>query len=55
MLRALNDGGYDGWYELEVMSDDGRNGNQFADSLWEWDPVELIRRALARKIAPLHG
>lgn len=45
MLRALEEGGFDGWYELEVMSDDGRNGNRYEDSLWERDPVELIRTA----------
>jgi sugar phosphate isomerase/epimerase len=45
MLRALQEGGFDGWYELEVMSDDGRNGNRWPDSLWERDPVELIRTA----------
>jgi sugar phosphate isomerase/epimerase len=45
ILGALIAAGYDGWYELEVLSDDGRNGNDFPDSLWKRDPVELIRSA----------
>jgi sugar phosphate isomerase/epimerase len=43
ILRALADGGFDGWFELEVLSDDGTFGNDFPDSLWHLDPVELIR------------
>ena len=45
ILDALGDAGYDGWYELEVLSDDGRNGNDFPDSLWKRDAVELVRAA----------
>ena len=43
ILGALDESGYAGWYELEVFSDDGRFGNDFADSLWKLDPVELVR------------
>ena len=43
ILRALREGGFSGWYELEVLSDDGTFGNDFADSLSKRDPVELIR------------
>jgi len=42
ILRALIEGGYDGWYELEVLSDDGTFGNDYADSLWKRDPQELV-------------
>ena len=42
ILRALIDGGYDGWYELEVLSDDGTFGNDFPDSLWKLDPAEVV-------------
>jgi len=45
MLRALDDSGFDGWYELEVVSDDGSFGNDFPDSLWKLDPGELISAA----------
>jgi sugar phosphate isomerase/epimerase len=44
-LRALHDGGYDGWFEIELLSDDGVFGNDFPDSLWRREPVELIRTA----------
>lgn len=43
ILGAIDDAGYDGWYELEVFSDDGRFGNQWDDSLWRLDPVEFVR------------
>ena len=45
ILGALADAHYDGWYELEVLSDDGRYGNAFPDSLWRQDPVDVVRRA----------
>ena len=40
---ALDQSGYTGWYELEIFSDDGRFGNDYDDSLWKLDPVELVR------------
>jgi sugar phosphate isomerase/epimerase len=43
ILGALDDAGYDGWYELEIFSDDGSYGNDFEDSLWRLDPVDLVR------------
>ena len=43
ILGALDESGYDGWYELELFSDDGRFGNDYEDSLWKLDPVELVR------------
>ena len=43
IFGALNDGGFDGWFELEVLSDDGTFGDDYPDSLWKLDPVELIR------------
>jgi sugar phosphate isomerase/epimerase len=43
ILGALDEAGYDGWYELEVFSDDGRFGNEWPDSLWKLDPVEFVR------------
>ena len=44
MLGALEAAGYDGWYELEVLSDNGVYGNAFSDSLWNLAPTELVRR-----------
>src|SRR5690606_8735604 len=29
LLRALRDAGYDGWYDMEVFSDDGRYGHAY--------------------------
>jgi sugar phosphate isomerase/epimerase len=44
IFEALIDGGFDGWYDLEVFSDDGRNGNEFSDSLWKLPPRTLLER-----------
>jgi sugar phosphate isomerase/epimerase len=41
-LKALAAGGFDGWVDLEIFSDDGRFGNDFPDSLWKLDPRELV-------------
>lgn len=43
ILGALDESGYEGWYELEIFSDDGRFGNDYADSLWKLEPIELVR------------
>ena len=48
MLGALDAGGFDGWYELEVISDDGRLGNDFPDSLWKRDPLEFVSDGRAK-------
>jgi sugar phosphate isomerase/epimerase len=44
ILGALESAGYDGWYELEVLSDNGIYGNAFPDSLWNANPSDLVRR-----------
>ncbi len=44
--RALEGAGYDGWYDVEVFSDDGRFGDAYPDSLWAVEPAELARRAV---------
>jgi sugar phosphate isomerase/epimerase len=46
-VRALEAGGYEGWYDVEVMSDDGTFGNAFPDSLWALSTGEIARRAMA--------
>jgi sugar phosphate isomerase/epimerase len=43
ILGALDEGGFDGWFDLEIFSDDGTFGESYPDSLWKLDPVELIR------------
>ena len=46
-LGALERGGYDGWYDLELFSDDGRWGTDLPDSLWKLPYTELLERAHA--------
>jgi sugar phosphate isomerase/epimerase len=46
-VRALEAAGYDGWYDVEVMSDDGTFGDAFPDSLWKLPVDEIARRAVA--------
>jgi sugar phosphate isomerase/epimerase len=48
ILGALDAGGYRGWYELEILSDDGRYADDFPDSLWKLDPFELVSVGRAR-------
>ena len=44
MFGALEAAGYDGWYDLEIFSDDGTFGTTHHDSLWRLDPLELVVR-----------
>jgi sugar phosphate isomerase/epimerase len=55
LLQILREGGYDGWLELEIFSDDGFMEQAFPDSMWAWDPVELIRRGRERTLAAWDG
>jgi len=45
-VNALLEGGYRGWLDVELMSDDGTFGNAFDDSLWALPAAELARRAV---------
>jgi sugar phosphate isomerase/epimerase len=38
ILRALDDAGYDGLYDIEIFSDDGTFGIAHEDSLWRLEP-----------------
>jgi sugar phosphate isomerase/epimerase len=42
LLEALEQGGFDGWYDLEIFSDD-----TYEDSLWKLPPAQLLARARA--------
>lgn len=44
ILGALERAGWDGFYDLEIFSDDGTFGNAFPDSLWAVPAEELARR-----------
>jgi sugar phosphate isomerase/epimerase len=50
IFGALDDGGFDGWFDLEIISDDGTHGFDYPDSLWKLDPVELLRRGRERTL-----
>ena len=48
ILRALDEAGYDGLYDVEIFSDDGTLGASYEDSLWRLSPAEaatLLRGA----------
>jgi sugar phosphate isomerase/epimerase len=44
VLGALHRAGWDGFYDLEIFSDNGAFGNAFPDSLWDVPAPELARR-----------
>jgi sugar phosphate isomerase/epimerase len=44
ILGVLEEVGWDGFYDLEIFSDNGAFGSAYADSLWDLDAVELARR-----------
>lgn len=46
MVDALEAGGYQGFYDIEIFSDDGRNGVALPDSVWAMDPREVYRRSI---------
>ena len=44
---ALESGGFKGWYDLEIFSDNGLWGQTYPDSLYNLEPAELAKRAVA--------
>jgi sugar phosphate isomerase/epimerase len=44
LLGALERAGWDGFYDLEIFSDNGAFGTAYPDSLWDVEPDELVRR-----------
>jgi sugar phosphate isomerase/epimerase len=48
LFGALDEGGFDGWFDLEIFSDDGSfTDRDFDDSLWKQDALEIVRRGRA--------
>lgn len=45
ILGALERAGWDGFYDLEIFSDNGTFGNAWPDSLWSVPTDELVTRA----------
>lgn len=43
LVATLIDAGFDGWYDYEVFSDDGRWGNAWPDSLWAKPHAEFLK------------
>jgi sugar phosphate isomerase/epimerase len=43
ILGALDEGGFSGWFEMEVLSD-----TEFPDSLWKLDPVDFVATCRAK-------
>jgi sugar phosphate isomerase/epimerase len=48
IFGALDAAGFDGWYDIEIFSDNGLFGNDYPDSLWKQDPREVARRGVAQ-------
>ena len=46
-FATLRECEWDGWLDLEILSDDGRFEQAFPDSLWKQDPLDVVRRGLA--------
>ena len=44
IVGALDRAGWDGFYDLEIFSDNGTFGNAWPDSLWDVPALELARR-----------
>ncbi|HZP73560.1 MAG TPA: sugar phosphate isomerase/epimerase family protein [Gaiellaceae bacterium] len=47
ILGALDAAGWDGFYDIEIFSDDGTFGNAYADSFWAAPAEETLARARA--------
>lgn len=45
LLRTIEDAGYEGWYDLEVFSDDGSYVERLPDSLWLVPHEEMLQTA----------
>jgi sugar phosphate isomerase/epimerase len=48
MCASLIQAGYQGWYELEIFSDDGTYGSDFPDSFWKIPHREMLSTAKAK-------
>jgi sugar phosphate isomerase/epimerase len=55
MLGLLDAAGWDGFYDLEIFSDNGVFGNAFPDSLWDLPPEQLARRGRESFLACWNG
>jgi sugar phosphate isomerase/epimerase len=44
ILGALERAGWDGFYDVEIFSDNGSFGAAYPDSLWDQDPADVVGR-----------
>lgn len=45
LLDQIDELGFQGLYDVEIFSDDGRFGDDYSDSLWKLPPDEIVDRA----------
>jgi sugar phosphate isomerase/epimerase len=45
ILRALDDAGWEGLYDIEIFSDDGTFGSTYPDSYWAAPPDDVLAQA----------
>jgi len=50
ILGALDRAGWDGFYDIEIFSDNGTFGTAYPDSLWDVDGAELVTRGRSQFI-----
>ena len=48
VFSALEEGGFDGWYDVEVFSDNGLFGSAYPESLWSQDPLQVAEAAVRK-------
>jgi sugar phosphate isomerase/epimerase len=47
-FRTLTGAGYDGWYDVEVFSDNGLFGDNFPDSVWARPAADVARDSVSK-------
>ena len=47
-IDPLAGAGWDGWYDVEVFSDNGLFGNDYPDSVWSRPAAEVARDSVAK-------
>jgi sugar phosphate isomerase/epimerase len=47
-LRTLTGAGYEGWYDVEVFSDNGLFGNAYPDSVWSRPAAEVAKDSVSK-------
>ena len=45
IMDRLDAAGFQGFYDVEIFSDDGRFGKELPGSFWQLSPAEIVERA----------